>query len=133
MRRLASGIDWTSPDSPHKEGFVRLCIGNVEPVLDVHEQVLYGGWSFFRRMVASGLAESQSGVLELPDGFPTALLFSIVQSLYGSAKDHIESLLESAREFVVSRGAEFELTSNGPEEEAQAPFELLVHHCRHLN
>jgi len=54
------------------------------PVLD---WVLYSRWPYFRRMIQSGLVESDTRLLQLPPDFPVSFLLPFLRYLYNSDLD----------------------------------------------
>jgi hypothetical protein len=55
--------------------------------LRVHDLVLYSRWSYFRRLIDSGMEEARSKIASFPTDFPRPLLLQIVYYLYTGTCD----------------------------------------------
>jgi hypothetical protein len=62
----------------------------------VHDWVMYRRWSYFRRVIDSGLDEAKTSILTLPSDFPHALLGSLIFYLYTARNSSLYDLDKSA-------------------------------------
>jgi hypothetical protein len=120
-----SSMAWKSRSDEKLADHFRVSISDDDRVLDVIESLMYARWSYFRRMIDSGLGESQTGAMEFPAEFPPSLLLWIVNAIYGAPMSLSALPTSAEKDFVSQRGAEFgivEMESAKP----VAPFMELM-------
>jgi hypothetical protein len=111
----------------------RLFISESDMVLDVSEFVLFGSWSYFRRMMGSGLGESSSRTCEFPSDFPPNLLLAIVQAMHGLPTNlGAHRMAKSDCVFALSRAGEFGLVDFNDPSQPVHPFGPLLKACREI-
>jgi hypothetical protein len=79
----------------------------------VHDWVLYTRWPWFKELLESGMAESQTRSLSLPSEFPSTLLHSLMQFFYTNGKNY-NNPSDDQWIWLLANGAQFGLvTLNG--------------------
>lgn len=67
----------------------------------VHDWVLYERWSFFKRVMDAGLAETRDKIITLPAEFPVPLLYMVLSYVYTSSFEVDGELVDQVRQFVL--------------------------------
>jgi len=110
---------------PHEErspSSYIFCIADKDGYIESHDWIMYPQWKFFRRMVDSNMAETQTRLITLPSSFPLDLLvniLSLLHALYASPVDKVTA------KFLLQRGEEFGLIDNVTHQPF-SPFHLMV-------
>jgi hypothetical protein len=128
---LGSCIEWRrrTEETLPLPNFFRFVIAGTDLQMDVPYLFLYGGWSYFRAVVHSGLAESRTRVFELQADFPPSLLEAIMRSLHGLP---LHKWIQERPEiwlYAIEHGPLYGLTSTETND-IVAPFHSLVHFAR---
>lgn len=136
VRQLGRGLRWRPKDKPGdletqfglEPNFAFAIRGSTsDTLLHIHDWVVFSRWSYFRRMMESGMQESQSRLAELPAELSPELVLAIVQSAYGSAID-FTTLSDDDCLFAVEHGIELGLVN--AERDPMIEFEALVEFAR---
>jgi hypothetical protein len=130
IEKLGEATKWIRPTPAIPVGRFRLSIQSQSLVLEVSEAVLYSQWVYFRRMINSGLSESQDRVCEFPSDMPPKLLLAIVQAIHGLSTFDLSTFDAG---FAISNGEQFGLVQVSNKDVACSPFEALIEACRHLH
>jgi hypothetical protein len=124
-RQLCHDLDWIEPFGEQiTPGCFRISISRRTSVLEVRMEILYSGWSYFRRMVIVGGQEVTNRHIELPSDFPPQLLFALIRSLHETV--YVWSLEKSECFYLLLRGPEYEIDHLDPPK----IFATLIHYCR---
>jgi hypothetical protein len=75
---------WTGDKGASSTDFSISCSGGLmsSQFHHVHKWVLYSRWLYFKRLISSGFAETETGKAELPSDFPAPLLTIFLNYLY---------------------------------------------------
>lgn len=95
----------------------------------VHDWVLFAKWEYYRRLLRSGMAESQSSVpvIELPDDLPPSLLKCILEVIYDAKLESHTLLTAQEKEYAVSNAGQFDLADT--DDQVTPIFQELYRYC----
>jgi len=131
LLRAGEAVFWNSspvPSSPPPPATkFRLSIAEKDGYVEVDEYILYAQWSWFRRLLDSGLEESRTLHCELPSSFTSNLLLVLVKFLY-THRVMKDDLVIGDATCLLSSGEEFGFHDS--EGEGIEPFQPLVLMCR---
>lgn len=95
--------------------------------IGVHDWVLGPRWSFFERMIGSGLEEAKRRKARLPADFPPSLALLLIRYIYCGVVDH-ETLSEADSEYLLLNGPAYGITDFN--DSPSSGFEDLVRYCK---
>lgn len=95
--------------------------------IKAHDWILMPRWSFFRRMMQSGLDESHQHKATLPSDFPPETALFLIQYIYSGVVDQ-DSLSTDGCEFLLQNAAAYGITDL--DDTPFIGFEALYHYCK---